>query len=178
VITEEEMWANLTYFLKAVIPVAAQAGVKMLVHPADPQVPSIAGVARILRSPEAYDRMFAIVPGDYHGMVFCLGCFAQMMEPDGVYAAIRHFGATKKIGYVHFRNVSGTREKFDEVYPDEGKLNMFTCIQLLKDVGYKDMIIPDHTPHGVGDTEYGHRGRAYAIGYMKGLMQAAGALDT
>lgn len=177
VITEEEMWASLTYFLKAVIPVAEEAGVKMVVHPADPQVPSIAGIARIIRSPEAYDRMFNIVPGDYNGMVFCIGCFSQMMEPDGVYEAIRHFGAAKKIGYVHFRNISGTREKFDEVYPDEGKLDMFKCIQLLNDVGYKGIIIPDHTPHGVGDTEYGHQGRAYAIGYMKGLMQVAGAID-
>jgi mannonate dehydratase len=177
VITEEEMWANLAYFLKAVIPAAAQAGVKMVVHPADPQVPSIAGVARIIRSPEAYDRLFTIVPSDYSGMVFCIGCFSQILEPDGVYEAITHFGAAKKIGYVHFRNVSGTRERFDEVYPDEGKLDMFKCIRLLTSVGYNDIIIPDHTPHGMGDTEYGHRGRAYAIGYMKGLMQAVGALD-
>lgn len=176
-ITEDEMWVNLTYFLKAVIPVAEEAGVKMVVHPADPQVPSIAGVARIIRSPEAYDRLFNIVKSDGNGMVFCLGCFSQMLEPEDVYNAIRHFGAAKKIGYVHFRNVSGTREKFDEVYPDEGKLDMLKCIQLLKEVGYKDIIIPDHTPHGAGDTEYGHRGRAYAIGYMKGLMQAAAALD-
>ncbi len=177
VITEDEMWANLTYFLKAVIPVAEEAGVKMVVHPADPQVPSIAGIARIIRSPEAYDRMFNIVKSNCNGMVFCLGCFSQMLGAEGVYSAIRHFGAEKKIGYVHFRTVSGTREKFDEVYPDDGKLDMLKCIQTLKEVGYKDIIIPDHTPHGAGDTEYGHRGRAYAIGYMKGLMQAASALD-
>ena len=149
----------------------------MVVHPADPQVPSIAGVARIIRSPEAYDRMFNIVKSDYNGMVFCLGCFSQMMDAESVYKNIRHFAAEKKIGYAHFRTVRGEREKFDEVYPDEGKLDMIKCIQTLKDVGFKGIIFPDHTPHGAGDTEYGHRGKAYAIGYMKGLMQAANALD-
>jgi mannonate dehydratase len=176
VITEDELWKNLEYFLKATIPVAEEAGVKMIVHPADPQIPSIAGVARIIRSAAAYDRMFNIVKSDYNGMVFCMGCFSQMTDADGVYEAIRHFATEKKIGYVHFRTVRGEREKFDEVYPDEGKLDMLKCMQIFKEVGYKDIIIPDHTPHGAGDTEYGHRGRAYAIGYMKGLMQATGTL--
>ncbi len=175
-LNEDQMWSSLTYFLKAVIPVAEQAGVKMVVHPADPQVPGIAGMARIIRSPEAYDRMFDIVKSDYNGMVFCLGCFSQMMDAASVYKTIRHFGEGGKIGYVHFRTVRGTREKFDEVYPDEGNLDMLKAVKALDDAGFKGIIIPDHTPHGAGDTEYGHRGRAYAIGYMRGLMQAAGAL--
>ena len=177
ILTEDELWDNLTYFLKAVIPVAEEAGVKMAMHPADPQVPSLAGIARIVRSSEAYDRMFDVVKSDSNSMVLCLGCFSQMMDADGVYKAIYHFAAGKKIGYVHFRTVSGTWEKFDEVYPDEGKLDMLRCIQILRDGVYKDIIIPDHTPHGAGDTEYGHRGYAFAIGYMKGLLQAASALD-
>jgi mannonate dehydratase len=177
VITEDELWKNLEYFLKATIPVAEESGVKMIVHPADPQVPSIAGVARIIRSAEAYDRMFKLVKSDYNGMVFCMGCFSQMTDAEGVYKTIRHFAAEKKIGYVHFRTVRGEHEKFDEVYPDEGKLDMLKCMKIFGEVGYKDIIIPDHTPHGAGDTEYGHRGRAYAIGYMKGLMQATGTLE-
>ena len=177
VLTEDELWANLTYFLKAVIPVAEESGVKMVVHPADPQVPIIAGIARIIRSSEAYDRMFNVVRSECNSMVFCIGCFSQMMAAGDVYEAIRHFSAEKKIGYIHFRTVRGSREKFDEVYPDEGNLDMLRCIQILKEVGYKDIIIPDHTPHGAGDTKYGHRGIAFALGYMKGLMQAAGAID-
>jgi mannonate dehydratase len=177
IITEETLWRNFEYFLKATIPVAQEAGVKMIVHPADPQIPSIAGVARIIRSAAAYDRMFDIVRSDYNGMVFCLGCFSQMTDAEGVYQAIRHFAAAGKIGYVHFRTVRGEREKFDEVYPDEGKLDMLKVMQIFRDVGYRDIIIPDHTPHGAGDTDYGHRGRAYAIGYMKGLMQATGTLE-
>jgi mannonate dehydratase len=131
-ISEEAMWDNLTYFLKAVIPVAEASGVKMMMHPADPQVPSIAGVARIIRSVEAYDRLFKIVPGEANSMVLCLGCLSQIMEPEGVYKAIRHFARQNKIGYVDFRNVRGSPTKFDEVYPDEGKLDMVKAVKLFR----------------------------------------------
>jgi len=171
VLEEEELWANLAYFLKAVMPVAEEAGVRMAVHPADPQVPSLAGIARILRSVEAYDRLFEEVPSKSSTMVFCLGCFAQCLEPEGLHAAIEHFGRAGRIGQVHFRNVQGTIDKFSEVYPDEGKLDMLRAVRSLAEVGYDGHINPDHTPHGVDDTEYGHRGKAFAIGYMKGLLQ-------
>jgi len=171
-IEEEELWANLIYFMKAVIPVAEESGVRMVVHPADPQVPSLAGIARILRSVEAYDRLFEEVPSENSGIVFCLGCFAQCLGPEGVYDAIKHFGRANKIGLVHFRNVQGTIDNFSEVYPDEGKLDMLRAVRSLAEVGFDGHIIPDHTPHGVDDTDYGHRGKAFAIGYMKGLLQA------
>ena len=168
---EEELWANLIYFMKAVMPVAEEAGVRMAVHPADPQVPSLAGIARILRSVEAYDRLFEEVPSESNTMVFCLGCFAQCLAPKGVYEAIKHFGQATKIGHAHFRNVQGTIDKFAEVYPDEGKLDMLHALRSLVEVGYDGHIIADHTPHGVDDTEYGHRSKAFAMGYMKGLLQ-------
>lgn len=171
-ISKEEMWSNLAYFLKAVIPVAAEAGVTMVVHPADPQVPSLAGIDRIMGSVEDYDRLFQMVPSNYNAIVFCLGCFSQILDADEVYEAIRHFGSRGKIGYVHFRNVIGTCEKFSEVYPDEGKLDMLKVMSIFEEVRNGGHIIPDHTPYGAGDTELGHRGFAFAIGYMKGLIQA------
>jgi mannonate dehydratase len=176
-ISEEAMWDNLTYFLKAVIPVAEASGVKMMMHPADPQVPSIAGVARIIRSVEAYDRLFKIVPGEANSMVLCLGCLSQIMEPEGVYKAIRHFARQNKIGYVDFRNVRGSPTKFDEVYPDEGKLDMVKAVKTLKQTGYSGRIVPDHAPHTIGDSAYGHISHAFQIGYLKGLLQSAGASE-
>ncbi len=166
------MWDNLAYFLRAVIPVAEAVGVRMVVHPADPQVPSLAGIARILRSSADYDRLFDLVPSAHNAMVFCLGCFAQMLDSDGVYDAIRHFGGCGRIGYVHFRNVTGTLERFTEVYPDEGKLDMAAVMRIFDQLGYDGHVIPDHTPHGTGDSAMGHRGFAFEIGYMRGLMQA------
>jgi mannonate dehydratase len=177
VIHEEAMWDNLTYFLKAVIPVAEASGVKMMMHPADPQVPSITGIARIIRSVEAYDRLFKIAPSEANSMVLCMGCLSQILEPEGVYKAIRRFVRANKVGYVDFRNVRGTMNKFDEVYPDEGKLDMVKAIKTLKQVGYTGRIVPDHAPHTINDSDTGHISHAFQIGYLKGLLQSAGVAE-
>jgi len=171
-IAEETMWENLTYFLKAIIPVAEALGVRMGMHPADPQMPSLFGAARIIRSRESYNRLMDIVPSPSNAITFCLGCFAQMLEPDDVYQAIEHFGTQKKIAFVHFRNVRGNAEKFEEAYWDDGKMNMLRAMQGFYRTGFTGCLIPDHTPHGIGDTKWGHRSRAFAIGYMTGLKQA------
>ena len=176
-ISEKTLWDSLTYFLKAVIPVAEEAGVKMVMHPCDPQVPSLASIARIIRSVENYDRVFEIMSSKANSMTFCLGCFAQMMDGDGVYQAIRHFGKEDRIGYVHFRGVRGTLEKFDEVFPDEGKLDMLKAVKVLKEAGFNGIIQPDHAPHTTSDTEYGHISHSFQIGYLKGILQGANTLD-
>ncbi len=176
-ISEKTMWDRLTYFLKAAIPVAEEAGIKMAMHPVDPEVSSLAGIARIIRSMEAYDRVFEIMPSKANGMAFCLGCFSQMMENEHVYEAIRHFGKEGRIVYVHFRSVKGTLEKFDEVFPDEGQLDMLQAVKVLKEVGFNGAIQVDHVPHLMDDTEYGHISRAFQIGYLKGIMQGADALE-
>jgi mannonate dehydratase len=171
------MWDNLTYFLKAIVPVAEEAGVKLAMHPCDPQVPSLAGIARIIRSVESYDRLFKMLPGKANAMCFCLGCFAQMMDAEGVYNTIRHFGQAGRIGNVHFRGVRGTMEKFDEVFADEGKLDMLKAVNALKESGFNGTIQIDHAPHPTSDTEYGHRSHAVQVGYLKGILQGADALD-
>src|SRR5688572_23066275 len=60
--TEEEVGENFADFLRAVGPVAEEAGVKMALHPSDPPVPSIGGVPRILRSLEAHKRVLELAP--------------------------------------------------------------------------------------------------------------------
>ena len=175
-ISEEIMWNNLTYFLKAVIPVAEEAGVTMVMHSFDPQVPKLAGIARIVYSVEAFDRVFNIINSKVNSMVFCLGCFSQMMDAEQVYEAIRHFGKEGRIGRVHIRGVKGTLEKFDEVFPDEGQLDMPQAIKVLKEVGFDGIIEIDHAPRITCDTEYGHMSHAFQIGYLKGILQGADAL--
>jgi mannonate dehydratase len=145
----------------------------MALHPADRQVRSLAGIARIIRSPAAYDRLFEAVPSEANAMTFCQGCFAQMLDAEGVYAAIRHFGSLRKIAFVHFRNVTGGPERFDETYWDEGKVDNVRAIRGYRDAGYDGYLVPDHAPRGVGDTDWGHRARAFAIGYLRGLLQSA-----
>jgi len=172
-ISDEEMWENFTYFLKAVIPVAEEAGVKMALHPDDPPVPSLGGVARIMRSVEAFKRVIEIVPSDNNGLVFCQGCFSEMGT--NVIEAIRYFGSRKKIFYVHFRDVRGTADNFAETFIDEGQTDMFEAMKTYKEVGFDGPMVVDHTPHIVDDTDWGHRGRAYAMGYIKALINVVNA---
>lgn len=169
-IGDDEMWNNLTYFLKAVVPVAEETGVKLALHPDDPPIPVIGGVARIMRSPEAFRRAIEIVPSDNSGLTFCQGCFAEMGA--NIVEEIRYFGSRNKIFWVHFRNISGTAEHFSETFPDNGQVDMLQAMKTYKEVGYDGYLTPDHKLSIVGDSEWGHRYWAYAIGYMKALIQA------
>ncbi|MGG5822114.1 mannonate dehydratase [Falsiroseomonas sp. HW251] len=175
IVSDEQLWESLTYFLRAVLPVADEVGVRMALHPADPQVPSLAGIARIMRSPEAFDRLLDIHPGPSNAINFCQGCFAQMLEPEGVYRAIEHFAARGAIAFVHFRNVTGGCEKFVEAFWDEGKVDMVRAIRTYRDAGFDGYFTPDHHPHVVADTAWGHRSRGFALGYMRGLIQSTTA---
>ena len=174
-INDEEMWENFTYFLKAVIPVAEEEGVKMGLHPDDPPVPSLGGVARIMRNVEAFKRVIEIVPSDYNGLVFCQGSFSEMGT--NVIEAIRYFGSRKKIFYVHFRNVRGTADNFAETFIDEGQTDMFETIKAYKEVGFDGPILDDHVPRIVDDTHWGHRSRAYSMGYIKALIDTVNAVS-
>ncbi|MFH1086820.1 MAG: mannonate dehydratase [Chloroflexota bacterium] len=174
--TDEMVWDNLTYFLKAVIPVAEQEGVMMALHPDDPPVPEIAGTARIIRSLDAYRRVMRIVESPANGMEFCQGTVSEMNHtPEEIYAGIREFVGQSKIAYVHFRNVDTTVPHFAETFIDNGRIDMLKAMRAYYEAGYKGVFIPDHTPGVVGDTPWGHRGRAYAIGYIRALMKCVGA---
>lgn len=169
-ITDEDMWDNLAYFLEAVIPVAEEAGVRLALHPDDPPVPQIAGVARIMRSPQAYRRLIEMYPSDANGVHFCQGCFTEMGAD--IPKEIEYFGSRNKIVAVDFRNILGTPEKFREAFPDEGQADMAAAMKAYLDVGFEGPMCPDHAIHIDGDTEWGHRYWAYAIGHMRGLEQA------
>ena len=104
-VSEEKMWDNIAYFLKAVIPAAEKAGVRLALHPDDPPVPygtpALAGAAHIVSSFDQYRRIFGIVPSSSNGMLFCQGCVTEMKGVD-VYDAIRQMGSIDKIVMVHF----------------------------------------------------------------------------
>ena len=172
-VSDEQMWDNITYFLKAVIPVAEEAGVKMGLHPDDPPVSPIGGVARIFRSHAAMKRLIEIVPSDSNGLVFCQGTISEM--PENVIDAIKYFGSRNKIFYVHFRSVTGPVPKFSETFIDEGHVNMLEAMRAYKEVGFDGAMIDDHVPHVIGDQVGQHRSHAYAMGYMKALIDTVNA---
>ena len=170
VYTEEEMWANYDYYLERILPVAEEAGVILALHPDDPPVPSLGGVARIFRNFEGFARAMERFDSPNHGLDFCMGCWSEM-GPDGVLEAVRYFGGRGKIIYVHFRDVQGQVPAFNECFIDEGNVDTLAVVKTLKEVGFTGFMITDHVPQMVDDTPWGHRGRAYAIGYMTALLQ-------
>jgi mannonate dehydratase len=174
VVTEETLWKNLEYFLKAVVPVAEKAGVKLAMHPDDPPLSPIRGLGRIMRSIDNYQRLLDLYPSEVNGIALCQGNFTLMT--DDLPAAIRQFGKQKKIFFVHFRDVRGTPEKFIETFHDDGKTNLLDCMKAYKEVGFDGVCRPDHVPTMEGDSNdnpsYSNIGRLFAIGYIKGLRQA------
>ncbi len=174
-VSAEEMWDNYLYFIKAVLPVAEEAGVMLALHPDDPPLPSLGGIARIFGSFEGFKRAMEEVPSPNSGLDFCIGCWSEMgplAGPDGVIGAIRHFGSRGKICYVHLRDVQGTGACFQECFLGEGNVDVFAAVQALKEVGFSGFILDDHVPHLVDDSEWGHRGRAFATGYIMALVDA------
>ena len=171
---EDEMWANFTYFLRAVVPVAEEAGVKLALLPDDPPVASLGGVPRLFRNFEGFQRAMEIVPSPASGLDFCQGCWSEMGPR--VLDAIRYFGSRGKIFYVHFHDVKGTVPKFQETFIGQGNVDMFEALKTYREVGFRGFLIDDHVPRIVDDTEWGHRSRAFAIGYMTALLEVVNSL--
>jgi len=172
-VTDEQMWDNLRYFLEAVVPVAEESGVRLGLHPDDPPVPEIAGVARIMRSADAFQKFVDLVPSDNSGVVFCQGCFTEM--GCDIPAEIRRFGEQGKLFSVDFRNIKGTLDNFQETFPETGNADMAAAMQAYHEVGFDGWMTPDHAIQLDGDTDWGHRYWAYAVGHIRGLDQALNA---
>ena len=178
-LSAEENWERITFFLERVIPVAAEARVRMACHPCDPWLPpGFKGVDRVLGGAEGFKHFIEICPSPYHGLNLCLGCMAESVENPAtdVPEILRYFGERKKIHLIHFRNIFGGRGKFQEVYPDEGVMDMFVLMKTLREVGYPHMVVPDHAP---GHEAPGHQEQAFAyqFGYIKALLQAVESAD-
>ena len=171
-LSEAQMRDNIAYFLKAMIPAAEKAGVRMALHPDDPPVPrgtpALAGAAHIVSTFDDYRRIFGIAPSRSNGMLFCQGCVTEMKDVN-VYDAIREMGSADKIVMVHFRNVRGEFPKFQEVFVDNGDVDMYRAMQAYRDVGFKGPFSLDHSPMFPG-AEVANQ--AFAIGYLRGLIQA------
>ncbi len=173
-IPEEKVWDNITYFLKAVIPVAEKAGVQMALHPDDPPISPLRGIGRILTSAKAFRRVMDIVPSPINGVTFCQANFKLMGENIETLAA--EWCRQKKIFFVHFRDVAGTREKFLETFHDNGTSDMVKMLQIYSRNGFNGPMRPDHAPTLEGESNtnpgYAMNGKVFAIGYMVGIMKA------
>jgi mannonate dehydratase len=175
-VSEEKIWSNLEYFLRAAIPVAQEAGIQMALHPDDPPVSPLRGIGRILTSAANYRRVLNMVPSPANGITFCQANFKLMGED--IAALVREWCAQKKIFFVHLRDVEGTREHFRECFHDECPVDLAQMLRIYHECGFEGPIRPDHAPTLDGESNdkpgYAMGGKVLAVGYMKGAMDALG----
>ena len=171
-VSADEMWANMETFLKAVIPVAEAANVRMALHPDDPPIPQpLAGIAQICSTLDQFRRIFfQIAPSTSNKMLFCQGCMTELLGM-GVYDAITEMAGANKIEWVHFRNVKGQIPRFAEVFIDEGEVDMRKAMKIYRDNGFNGPFMMDHTPAFAHSGYTQLHGKAFAIGYIRALIQ-------
>jgi mannonate dehydratase len=172
----DDMWEFYTYFVKAVLPVAEKADVKLALHPDDPPVAKMNGVAKLFTHYEGYRRAEQIAGQSKHwGLTFCVGTWAEGGDKMGkdVFGMIRDFGKRGKIFDVHFRNVSGPLPHFVETFPDDGYLDLYQVMKTLREVAFNGAIEPDHVPLLAGDKGIRPAGTAYCIAVMRAMLRRA-----
>ncbi|MBC6995146.1 mannonate dehydratase [Neolewinella lacunae] len=174
--SEAQIWENYQWFLERVLPAAEAAGVTMGLHPDDPPISPVQGIARVFTSDAAMERALSFSDSPAHQITFCQGTFTTMQED--VLAMIKKYGARQKIAFVHIRDVVGTPADFRETFHDNGPTDMFAAMKLYKEIGFTGPLRSDHVPTMAGESNehfgYGMQGNLFGIGYIKGLMHGAG----
>ncbi len=172
----DDIWANYTYFFKAVLPVAEEANVKLALHPDDPPVAKMNGVAKLFTHYDGYHRAEQLAGRSQHwGLTFCIGTWSEGGDKMGknVFEMIADFGGRGKIVDVHFRNVSSPMPHFVETFPDDGYMDMFEVMRALRQVKFSGSAVPDHVPLLAGDTGIRRAGTAYCIASMRAMLRRA-----
>ena len=179
----EGMRDNLFAFLREVIPVAEQAGVRMCIHPDDPPF-SLFGLPRVVSTADDARALMAEVPSVSNGLTLCAGSFGARADNDLI-GMVREFGPL--LHFVHLRNIK--READGSFYESEhldGDNDMVGLINALLDEEQRrrkegrDDLIPMRPDHGhtMGD-EIGKPGvnPGYSFaGRMKGLAELRGVI--
>ncbi len=180
----DEMWSNITYFLKAVVPVAEASGVRLALHPNDPPVPLSRGSGQIMGTLEGWKHLIEIVPSPSNGITYDCGVTRELGE-DPV-EVCRYFGSRGRINHVHYRNVrvQVPYKKYTEVFLDEGQVDLFAVMKELVRQGYPRVIYPEHPRALDADRERpgfksyypgggGYTGYVYNVAYTRAMLQAA-----
>ena len=171
---EEQLWKNLETFLKAVIPVAKEAGVNMAIHPDDPPW-GMFGLPRIITCKENLQRFFDIVPEVNNGLTLCTGSFGANPENDLEEMASSF---ADRVHFLHLRNIKITGERqFEEGgHPTAcGSIDMYGVAKALVEKGWDGYVRPDHGRMIWGETGrygYGLFDRALGATYLVGLFEA------
>lgn len=174
-VSAEQAWERIAYFVDRVIPAAEDMDVRVAIHPHDPAVPRGIGLDdRVLGDVDGLKKLCDLSPSPYLGLNFCQGCMEEAgATQEDLIDAIRYFGRRQRLFLVHFRTIRGGLGKFREAFIDESDVDLLAVMKAYLDIDYRHMIVPDHYPRIPGDSEWGHQSRAYAVGYVKALIEAA-----
>ena len=171
-ITATELWNNYEYFIKAVIPYAEKFNIKLALHPDDPPLEKLGMVERIMINYENIKKAINLVDSKKLGVTMCQATYCMMGED--LYRIIPEL--SDKIFFVHFRNAVGDKYKFRETFHDNGIIEMADIMKLYQQCNVNVPIRVDHVPLMAGEKQetagYTALGRLYAIGYLKGILEA------
>ena len=170
-------WDAIEFLVAGLVPAADKAGVRLACHPHDPAYPpgGLNGIEHVVGSADGIRRFLGLSASPNHGLNFCQGTVAEMFREPGkaMIPVIEEFASTGRLFMVHFRNIRGGYLDFEEVFPDEGDVDMFEAIKAYRRGGYAGPLCPDHVPVSEID-ENRERFMSFALGYTRGLLQAAG----
>ena len=173
-IDEETLFANLAYFLRAIMPVCEQYGIKMAMHPDDPAW-SVFGLPRIMTNKDQLLRLVRAVDHPLNGVTLCTGSLGSNPAND-IPDIIR--GLAGRIHFAHLRNVKhngpGDFEECAHLSSD-GSPDMYRIMKALYDTGFDGPIRPDHGRNIWGEVSmpgYGLYDRALGVSYLSGLLEA------
>lgn len=185
-VSRDEAFDRIGYWLERVIPVAEENGIQMACHLDDPPAPMLRGVER-WNWPvfEGLKRFIGLNDSPSHGFNFCCGVASEGLDNPGeeLYEIVRYFAERRKIFNVHFRNIKGGLHNFQEVWPDEGDVDMYRVAKTLAEAGYPYMLMPDHAPGHPDDVPaLDGSGRvrqawAFQFGYIIAMVQAVNSMN-
>lgn len=176
-ISRAQLWANYEYFLRAVLPYVEKYQIRLALHPDDPPLERLGQVERIFTDMDAIRRGMTLVPSPCLGVTFCQACYYLMGVP--LETAIP--ALADRIFFIHFRNVCGVKTDFRETFHDNGAIHMAAAMRLYVENRIDVPIRVDHVPTLAGETTaaagYDTLGRLFAIGYLKGLLDAVEGIN-
>lgn len=179
---EDGLKENLAYFLKAVVPIAEEVGVKMAIHPDDPPFP-ILGLPRIVSNAADISDLLNMVPSPSNGLTFCTGSLSARQD-NALVDMIGQFGDS--IHFIHLRSVqresNGSFYEADHLHgsADLPQVMMALLKQQQKRMtaGRLDLSIPFRPDHGhqmLDDLDKSATTPGYsAIGRLKGMAELKG----
>jgi mannonate dehydratase len=180
----DDLCNNLCEFLKEVVPVAQELGIRLAIHPDDPPW-SLFGLPRVVSTAEDVRRIFSACDTAVNGLTFCVGSFGARADND-LLGMTREFGS--RIHFAHLRQVMRESDRsFHEAAHLNGSSDMVGVIRALMEeeagrrhVGRQDDKIPMRPDHGhlLADDIGKKMNPGYSfVGRLKGLAEIRGVMQ-